>query len=151
MTASNSRAPSISCAPSGSGSDSTRYSRTSIIPPADRELPLKLSAVPEDEGASHMLQEIEAGQAHLREILLGLDSSRLSRRPPSGGWSVVENVRHLLFAEQLHLSRFVPGGPAWSLFGFTPETMRRQRRLPPLDGAEAFDVEDVLAAWAVVH
>ena len=38
----------------------------------------------------------------------------LAERRPSGEWSVVENVRHLLFAERLYLGRFLPDGFTWS-------------------------------------
>jgi hypothetical protein len=64
---------------------------------------------------------------------------------------VLENVRHLLFAEQLHLGRFIPGGLPWSPLGFTPETMRQRRKLILTDDEPQCDVDDVLAAWATVH
>jgi len=64
---------------------------------------------------------------------------------------VVETVRHLLFAEQLHLGRFVAGGQAWSPLGFTPESMRAVRKLPPVETEPVPSLNAVLSAWASVH
>ena len=41
----------------------------------------------------------------------------LNRRPPNGTWSIVEHVRHLLFAEQAHLGGYLPNGFEWSGMG----------------------------------
>jgi hypothetical protein len=102
-----------------------------------------------DDSATQLLEQIEHEQASLRIALSSHDSSLLALRPQSGKWSVIENLRHLLFAEQLHLGRFGARPVAWSLFGFNPETMRLQRKLPPVDAS--FALEEVLAAWEAVH
>jgi hypothetical protein len=104
------------------------------------------------ETARESLARIEEEQAGLRAALSGWDASVLAIRPPNGHWSVLEHVRHLLFAEQLHLGPFGAKPVVWSPFGFTPETMRRQRKLPPLEeDPSAFSVPEVLAAWQAVH
>ena len=98
-----------------------------------------------------LLVALEAEQERLRGILANRDGARLAQRPPSGKWSVVENVRHLVFAEQSHFSRFVPGGPTWSPFGLPPDGMRDQKRFQEMVGTDASSVTDVLEAWAAVH
>ena len=48
------------------------------------------------------LKRIEAAQASLRKMLRAVNPAALNRRPATGAWSAMENVRHLLFAEQYH-------------------------------------------------
>lgn len=104
-----------------------------------------------DENAGALLAAIEAKQARLREMLAGKDSAALAQRPASGKWSALENVRHLLFAEQAHLGRFIPGGVDWSPLGLAPRNSAGEKRLQALGGVEAPDVADVLAAWEAAH
>src|SRR5690606_6654567 len=49
-------------------------------------------------------------QRRLRAFLERFRPGALTARMPNGDWSVIENVRHALHAEQHHLGRFVPGG-----------------------------------------
>lgn len=98
-----------------------------------------------------LLAALEAEQARLRELVANRDPATLAERPPSGKWSVLENVRHLLFAEQSHCFRFTPGGPVWSRFGLPPDGMRGQKRFEETVRTETSDVREVLEAWASVH
>src|SRR5690242_5053574 len=104
-----------------------------------------------NESASELLKALEDGQSALPTRLADLDPSLAALRPPSGKWSVVENVRHLLFAEQLHLGGLGPEKVVWSAYGFDPETMRHQRKLPPVDEAPAYRLQEVFAAWEQMH
>ncbi len=104
----------------------------------------------ETDSAASLLEQIGAQQRRLRALLTGRDPSLLAGPTPPGKWSVVENVRHLLFAEQAHLGRFLPGGPQWSALGLPPTGMQRQERFRAMAGA-APSLEDVLDAWSFVH
>ncbi len=72
----------------------------------------------------------------------------LKLRRPNGAWSIVENVRHLLFAEQLHLGGFLPGGFKWSPIGMTGMTAKKCADV----GMKATNqVDEVFAEWEQVH
>jgi hypothetical protein len=94
------------------------------------------------------MSDIDRERARLRQLLRGQHKSVLNRRPSNGDWSILENVRHLLFAEQLHLRGFLPRGVQWSPLGLND-------RLPP--GAAAVgteptqDIERVSDAWDKAH
>jgi hypothetical protein len=105
----------------------------------------------QDDNAPALLAYIDAEQLRLRDVLSGKDEATLAARPANGQWSVVENVRHLLFAEQLHLGRFVPGGQQWSTVGLTPNGMRDKERFRMVGSAATTSVREVLEAWAAVH
>lgn len=98
-----------------------------------------------------LLEQIDAERDRLRSLLDRMPASTVAQRPPDGTWSVLENVRHLLFAEQLHVGRLVVKAAAWSPLGFTPVTMREMRKLPPVEGEDIPRLADVLSAWDDVH
>ena len=96
-----------------------------------------------------LLDQLDAQQATLRELLTGKDDALLAERPPSGKWSVLENLRHMLFAEQAHLGWWIPGDRQWSPVGYTPQMMLTVKRMGT-DGS-APSVASVLAGWGSVH
>lgn len=98
---------------------------------------------------ANLLEQIEEERAHLRLVLEQVPNGAVAQRPASGTWSVIENVRHLLFAEQLHLQKPFTRDVEWSPFGYDPETMDEARKLPPV--AAAPDIEEVLVAWDTIH
>lgn len=97
------------------------------------------------------LARIDEARATLIRLVRTVDSRRLARRPPSGKWSPIENVRHLLFAEQSHLGRFLKDGVTWSAFGLPPHNMAGQKQLRVVGTRPTTNLDEVLDAWASVH
>lgn len=104
-----------------------------------------------EESCSELFAAIEAEQARLRAVVAGRDAAALVRRPPNGAWSVAENVRHLVFAEQVHLGGLLPGRRDWSTLRLPPYDMQVQRQLKMVGSAATDDVQAVLDTWAKVH
>lgn len=97
------------------------------------------------------LARIEAAQAALARTLRTVTPSRLRARPPSGEWSPLENVRHLIFAEQHHFKPYLPRGFRWSSVGVPPPNRTGERRLNSVGSDPAATVDDVFDAWTRVH
>ena len=96
-----------------------------------------------------LLEQIDETRGHLRQMLRGRDRATLARRPPSGNWSIVENVRHLLFAEQAHLGRYLPDG-----FEFSPMALAHDqlaRKHSPVNTDPTDDLARVFRAWDAFH
>ena len=102
------------------------------------------------ESAVELLAQVDAEQRRLRDLLAGVDEATLAQRPANGKWSVLENVRHLLFAEQLHLGRFAPGNEPFSPLGLTPNNMNGPK-FRDVGSAPPSSVEEVLNAWEATH
>lgn len=102
-----------------------------------------------DRAADHWIAEIGARQAYLRDLLSD-DDPGYAKRPPTGKWSVVENLQHLLFAEQAHFRRYLENPPPWSLYALPPTGMQSQKQFRPL-AQPASSAREVLKAWAEVH
>ena len=107
--------------------------------------------MPADNTAVSLLAVLEAEQERLRAVLVGRDEAKLARRPPNGNWSVLENVRHLLFVEQGLLHRYVAAALEWSSLGLTPEGLRGREPFSVVGTASPANVGEVLAAWGVAH
>ncbi|MCH7697325.1 MAG: DinB family protein [Chloroflexi bacterium] len=75
--------------------------------------------------ATELIGGIDEARAGLIAFLRSKDAQALAERPPSGEWSVIENVRHLLFAEQLHVGKFLPNGFEWNRVGLSGRTGKR--------------------------
>jgi hypothetical protein len=80
--------------------------------------------------------------ARLRTLLESFEPTALATRPPNGDWSAIENIRHVLFAEQHHLGRFVPGGLGLSPLGLP------QGKHSPVAGT---DPQAIFDEWERVH
>ncbi len=115
------------------------------------DTPRAPDAIVRESSASQLLAQIDAEQQRLRDLLSGVEGSPLAERPTSDKWSVLENVRHLIFAEQSHLGRFVPGGRVWSPLGLPPTGMQQQNQLRVMDPAAKPAVAAVLEAWETAH
>lgn len=104
--------------------------------------------MPNDASIDEMLKRIDRARARLAKFLRAQDPQALAARPPSGEWSAIENVRHLLFAEQLHFSTVLPGKVQWSRVGLSGRTGKAYVDV----GKDATDdLEVVLKEWNRVH
>lgn len=52
------------------------------------------------EQARELKAEVEAVSNAARSLTAGMDAVALMKRPPSGGWSVAENLQHLMLTAQ---------------------------------------------------
>lgn len=97
-----------------------------------------------------LLRELDAARSELRAALDRLPGATITQRPPRGQWSIYENVRHLLFAEQLHMGRLFRETPVWSPLGYTPEAMQALRKLPPPEQSGP-TLSEVWVEWDRIH
>ena len=97
---------------------------------------------------TNRISEIDRERARLRRLLRSHDAKVLAKRPASGDWSIVENVRHLLFAEQLHLGHFLRDGFEWNPLGMTQFTARK---FAGVGKNPSTDVEQVFREWDAIH
>lgn len=97
------------------------------------------------------LARTELAQVHLRGMLRGVKPAVLNRRPPSGAWSPMEHVRHLLFAQQHHFRAHLPKGFRWRSAGVPPPNRTGERRLSPVGSEAEASIDDVFDAWAKVN
>ncbi|MGE3960701.1 MAG: DinB family protein [Dehalococcoidia bacterium] len=93
------------------------------------------------------LRQIEEERAAL-DALVRSSTSPLATRPVSGEWSVVENLRHLLYAEERHLLRRLTPDFTWTAIGLPTRGIVKRSGA---GSASSDDFEEVLAAWDATH
>ena len=97
------------------------------------------------------LARIEEAQAALHDMLRGVKPARLRERAPSGEWSPMEQVRHLVFAEQHHFGPYLVKGFRWNSVGVPPPNRTGERRLSPVGSDPGTTLDEVFEAWTKVH
>jgi len=91
--------------------------------------------------------ELEAVRKDFIALVRSCPSELLTRRPSSDDWSILENARHLLYAEQLHF-RPIVGRVEWSPIG-VPTGGKPKRNAAGTESTD--DLDEVLATWDRVH
>jgi hypothetical protein len=85
-------------------------------------------------------------EPRLRALLERFDRDVLATRPPTGDWAAIENIRHLLHAEQHHLGAFIPGG-----LGRSPLALPQGRHTAVTGADPRTDPGVVFDEWERVH
>ena len=95
-----------------------------------------------------LLGQIDELMAGLFERVRAEPAAALAVRPEPDVWSVIENVRHLLYAEERHVARICVDGFAYSATGMPTNGQPRRNGA----GTESTDdLERVLSTWDTVH
>ena len=103
-----------------------------------------------------LLAEMDQIRKALKKLVRSADHRTLNRRPAPGQWSPLENVRHLLWAEQLHFRRVLQQPPQWSALGLPDERSRRRgrgmsKRFAQAGIEQTREAQKVLRAWDRAH
>jgi len=93
------------------------------------------------------LRQLEEERAALYALVRGTGKP-LTARPASGDWSVIENLRHLLYAEERHLLRRLTPRFTWTPLGLPTGGIARRNGA---GSASSDDLDEVLAAWDATH
>jgi uncharacterized protein YjbI with pentapeptide repeats len=97
--------------------------------------------------------------AHLDEVRAGFvawlratDHSLLTVRLTPDQWSVIELLRHLLFAEDLYTNRWLlHNDEPWSKLGLLPAFLADRPEFADVGSQPIEDLEAILSAWVAVH
>jgi hypothetical protein len=95
------------------------------------------------------LCEVRAG---FSAFLRSTDPVLLTARPDPENWSAVENLRHLIFAEDLYLNRWLQQNEEpWCKLGQRPDFLADDPRYADVGSQPTEDIELLLAAWDAIH
>jgi DinB family protein len=111
-----------------------------------------------------LVSEVDRARRRLYALLRSSDARVLSKRTPSGKWSIIENVRHLVFAEQVHLFTFLPEGSAWNPMRLSKRgkalsvkggdfvfRYKERQLMAEYAGKPKNELEGVLLSWDLIH
>ncbi len=113
---------------------------------------LKMRDLYDPEAVREVVARVEELRAAFRKRLCATDAGLLVMRPSADEWSALENVRHMLFAEDLYLNRFIlQNDKPLNWLGMLPDFMRSAQGFEDVGREPPSDLETVLAAWDAVH
>jgi uncharacterized damage-inducible protein DinB len=113
---------------------------------------LKVRDLCDPEAVHEVMARLEELCAAFRQRLRATDAGLLAARPNADEWSALENVRHMLFAEDLYLNRLIlRNDRPWNRLGLLPEFLQPREGYEDVGRESSDDLETVLAAWDAVH
>ncbi len=103
--------------------------------------------------------EVRRVLAHLDEVrvafyarLRTIPPDALNAHPGPDRWSALEHVRHLVFAEDMYLNRWLlRNDQPWCKLGFLPPFLEGNPAFAEVGSEPTDDLETVLAAWEAIH
>jgi hypothetical protein len=99
-----------------------------------------------------IMQRLDEFRQAFRKMLLATDAALLTTRPAPKEWSVVEIVRHLLYAEDLFLNRRILGNKEpWNPLGLLPDFLTNDPAYGGVGSEPTEDIAKLLEAWEVIH
>lgn len=122
----------------------------------DRRDPERIRLRMEDpydpECVREMLNRLDDLRASFIAQLRGCDPSLLTARPKPEQWSALENLRHLVFAEDLYTNRWLlRNEEPWCKLGLRSGFLDGLPGYEDVGSQPTEDLEKVLAAWTAIH
>ncbi len=113
---------------------------------------LRMSDTSDPGEVREVMKRLDEVRGEFCEVLRSMEAGLLTTRPSPDQWSVIEIVRHLVFAEDLYLNRWILGGDEpWRKVGLLPAFLTRDPEYAEVGTEPTGDLETVLEAWTVIH
>jgi hypothetical protein len=113
---------------------------------------LRMQDPHDPDSVREVMARLEQVRREFREMLRSTPAGVLVARPSPDQWSAVEIVRHLVFAEDLYLNRWIfRNDRPWNNLGLLPAFLASEPRYSGVGGEPSDDLEIVLEAWNDVH
>ena len=95
-----------------------------------------------------LLARLDSVRAEFKALLRATPVGRRTARPGPDRWSATEHLRHLVFAEDLYLNRWlVRNEEPWCCLGFLPPFLENDPEYADVGSAPTDDLELIIATW----
>jgi hypothetical protein len=113
---------------------------------------LRTSDIFDTQEVRHVLAHLDELRAKFYALLRATPSDQLNAHPGPDRWSALEHARHLAFAEDMYLNRWLlRNDQPWSKLGFLPPFLEGNPTFTDVGTEPTDDLETVLAAWDAIH
>ncbi len=113
---------------------------------------LRMSDIFDPDEVRRVLARLDDVRAEFYAHLRAASPDALNARPGPERWSALEHVRHLLFAEDMYLNRWLlRNAQPWLKLGFLPPFLEGNPAFAGVGDEPTADLETVLAAWDAIH
>jgi hypothetical protein len=113
---------------------------------------LRMTDTADPECVRAVLNRLDVVREEFRALVRSTDRSSLTTRPGPESWSVVETIRHMLFAADMYLNRrLLQNAEPLSRLGLLSTHLVGHPRLAEVGSEPTDDAEALLAAWDEIH
>ncbi len=120
--------------------------------PDVREKAITLADPHDPAQIQRMIQRLDKIRSDLFQLLRSTAIEKLLVRPESKHWSALEHLRHLIFAEDLYINRWIfRNDTPFSALGHLPAFLRGRPGFEAVGTTPSSDLENVLGEWTRIH
>jgi hypothetical protein len=113
---------------------------------------LRMSDIFDPKEVLRVLAHLDELRAEFYALLRATPSDLLNAHPGPDRWSALEHVRHLVFAEDMYLNRWLlRNDQPWCKLGFLPPFLEGNPVFADIGTESTDDLETVLVAWDAIH
>ncbi|MBN2394630.1 MAG: DinB family protein [Anaerolineae bacterium] len=113
---------------------------------------LRMSDILDPKEVRRVLAHLDELRAEFYARLRATPPDVLNTHPGPDRWSALEHVRHLVFAEDMYLNRWLlRNEQPWYKLGFLPPFLEGNPAFADIGTEPTDDLETVLAAWDAIH
>jgi hypothetical protein len=113
---------------------------------------LRMADICDPECVRSVLNRLAEVRRDFYSLLRRTDPQLLSTRLAPDQWSVIENLRHLIFAEDMYLNRWIlQNDEPWCKLGLLPDFLAGNPKFAEVGSQPTDDLEILLAAWEAIH
>jgi len=99
-----------------------------------------------------VFNRLDQVRADFASFLRATDQQLIRRRPAPSEWSAIENLRHLIFAEDLYTHRWLlQDAEPWCPYGLLPAFIQDDPHYQGVGNQPDANLETFLAAWAGIY
>jgi uncharacterized damage-inducible protein DinB len=113
---------------------------------------LRMKDIHSPEEVRRVIHKLDEVRGNLRTTLSSVPQDQLCERPAEGKWSAIEHLRHLVFAEDLYINRWIlRNNEPFSRLGLLPDFLARDEAYSSVGSEPCSDLETILAEWDRIH
>lgn len=113
---------------------------------------LRMADPHDPESVRAVMGRLDEVRSQFFAVLRDAEGRALTTRPAADKWSAIEHVRHLVFAEDLYLNRWMlRSNESWNRLGLLPAFLANDARYADVGSQATDDLEAILAAWHEIH
>lgn len=115
-------------------------------------LELRVTDPHEPEKLVKALRRLSVRRAEVLARLAAVSPAALAARPARGRWSALEHLRHLLFADEMYLKRWIRAEHSGlHPFGLVPAFLESDDRFANVGSRQPRGLDELLAIWTPVE
>ena len=122
-----------------------------IVKPED-EANLKIRDIFDPVAVKEVMSRLQVVRDLAYEELKKATTDQLTYRPKPEKWSAIEQLRHLIFAEDLYLNRWIlQNNRPWTQVGLLPDFWKNNNQFSEVGKEPSEDLSHILSAWSNLH